>query len=146
MRRRIWLVGESDPHSDLEVDALHPGAGTVGGRLCREILGLEPREYISKFVRRNLLLAGEKWSASLARATADFIREESRGAPLALLGRRVAEAFGTDFVPFRVRSGVLTLPHPSGRCRLWNDPNSYATARAALRALERSATWRRATS
>lgn len=58
-----------------------------------------------------------------------------------LLGRQVADAFKANkpFFSLTVISGVQTLllPHPSGRCRIWNDPKSVLRARAAVNALLR---------
>lgn len=60
---------------------------------------------------------------------------------IVMLGRQVAVAFGTNqpFFGLTVISGVRTLllPHPSGRCRVWNDPMSMLRARAKVNALLR---------
>ena len=45
--------------------------------------------------------------------------------------------------PFRVREDragrrFLVLPHPSGRCHAWNDPEAAGRARAGLAKLTRS--------
>lgn len=135
---RPVLVGESNPYGKDPAYALYPEPATsAGGRLCREILGLTPSRYISLFHRRNLLV-GDRWSASAAAEAAMDLCVEFMDAPLILLGSRVCRAFGVAYEPFAVVISdpwALCLPHPSGRCRAWNDPVSYQRARDALSAL-----------
>lgn len=54
---------------------------------------------------------------------------------LVILGKEAANAFGLEYVPLAVhRLGerrFLILPHPSGRCRWWNDPRNRDGASAA---------------
>jgi hypothetical protein len=62
---------------------------------------------------------------------------EANGASLLLLGRRVALAFGAVHepfgVPFRVRSvPCMVAPHPSGRCRTFNDRKLTRRLRAEV--------------
>lgn len=38
-----------------------------------------------------------------------------------LFGRKVCEAFEVEYVPLRHLEQYIPLPHPSGRCRAWND-------------------------
>lgn len=54
------------------------------------------------------------------------------------MGRRdyleaVCSAFGVRYRPFETCGVRLVLPHPSGRCRLWNAPSNYGRVRAAVR-------------
>lgn len=83
---------------------------------------------------------------------AELVRErlEAHGrATLVLCGAKVCSAFTLDYRPFsasgpvRVMRGdhspfgevrYVTLPHPSGLCRAWNQPGAFEAARAALRA------------
>lgn len=129
---RVLLVGESNPHSSDPRHALHPHPpGAAGSRLCK-ILGMQPCEYLEKFDRVNLLRTAE-WSPVKARNAARKLTHRRR----ILLGARVAAAHGIKFYPFcrftledDVR--VLILPHPSGRCRIWNDRTAFVSAREAI--------------
>ena len=80
-----------------------------------------------------------KEAAGLAKRRAAVLASEFLlGRTVVLLGARVAEAFGEIYTHFMLYPGVrlnfVSLPHPSGRCRLWNEPESYERARAVLRA------------
>lgn len=138
-----WLVGEHNPYGSDPSMALYPlPENAAGDRLCRKVLGMTHYEYLQKFERRNLLQTRDgRWSAPLAREAAQKVLREANGAPLVLLGARVAAAFGLPSLPFIVRrqlpSPILVLPHPSGRCRVWNDARNFERARACLRELER---------
>lgn len=148
------LVGENNPYGPDPHFALYPlPPQSAGGRLCRTILGLSRADYLTIFDRRNLL-SQPKWSIRNARASADLIRRmvEKRelGDHIILLGTKVAAAFEIPYEPFKMfqtgRSSFwssdpfkrnvhfLVLPHPSGRCRAWNDPAAIGRARDAVRA------------
>jgi len=125
------IIGESNPYSDDPRCALLPWPrGATGDRL-REILGLTDKEYLRAFDRRNLLV-GAGWSAPRARSAADLILLNLTFQPrpaLILLGRKVSAAFGFrdarlpgEAPPAGPLPRVVLLPHPSGRCRAWNDP------------------------
>jgi hypothetical protein len=71
----------------------------------------------------------------------DALVDAEDGDVFVLLGARVAAAFDMEDLPLwkskyvLTRHGVLKfirLPHPSGRCREWNDKNSRARARRAM--------------
>lgn len=128
-------MGEDNPHSGDPRHALCPyPPGCAGSRLQDRILDVSLGDYLRRYDRVNLC-AG-KWSAPEARLRAAGL--VSDGALLVLLGAKVAAAFGLDHEPFTVAglrgAVVVQLPHPSGRCRVWNDPASYGRARAVLRA------------
>lgn len=144
----VVLVGESNPYSTDPRHALYPlPPNAAGGRLARA-LGLSARDYLRTFPdRRNLLPKGAKWSSPLARRGADdVLRAAPPGAVLILLGAKVSSAFGVDyrpalFLPRMAHVGtdvprrrvVLVVPHPSGLCREWNDPQTAARVWEALR-------------
>jgi hypothetical protein len=140
---RVLLVGEHNPHSDEPYSDLWPEpAQSAGGRLCK-ILRLTLRQYVASFARTNLLRT-QRWSVPHARTHALRLTHRRR----ILLGARVAAAHGVKFRLFRVvalRAGavadhavwVLVLPHPSGRCRIWNDRANIKRARAAVRRFSR---------
>lgn len=141
MTARPCLVGEANPHSaDPRLALYVKPRGAAGSRLAA-ILGLAPAAYLRLFSRRNLY--AQAWDLAEARIAAARFAEElaAAGAPAVLLGGKVARAFGVEASPFarfemelptsRALRGVL-LPHPSGRCRVWNDPASAARARVAV--------------
>ena len=141
-RMKPWLIGESNPWQapgedpDHVFDLYPLPEHASGGRLAR-ILGMSRTEYLRAFNRRNLL-AGP-WREAAARLEAARLTRETGVAPLILLGAKVARAFGlTGTAPWQslrvAPQGrtLVTLPHPSGRCRAWGDPNASARARALV--------------
>ena len=126
---RPLLVGESNPYSRNPGDALLPWPEGAAGARLRDILGMTNEVYLAAFDRVNLLGGSTKWSVRLARAVVSGLPDVDR----ILLGARVCAAHGVGFVPFTCvrpdgfRGGGaadvhwLILPHPSGRCRLWNE-------------------------
>lgn len=129
------LVGELNPYGPDPQFALWPDPpGCAGWRLCHVILGMEEREYLRAFDRANLCLGG--WSLTAARSRADeLVRERTA---IVALGAKVASAFRVPFKPYRdfIRclvgshvAHIAVLPHPSGRCRLWNDQANVNRAR-----------------
>lgn len=117
-------VGELNPHGG---PALNPR--TPSGSRLLKILGAGAYAGL----RRTNLCRG-RWDRARARQRALLIAR--RGGPIVLLGTRVAAAFGVPYRPFRRDGRLLVLPHPSGLCRAWNDPQSAPRARRALRRLE----------
>lgn len=134
---RPLLVGELNLHSTDPRYALWPEpAGCAGDRLCRLVMGLTPDDYLDRFARVNLCRG--KWRTDVARAIAREISEGNPGRKVVLLGAKVAAAFGLLFDPFTVKTQVrlgpvAILPHPSGRCRAWNEPGAHERARGVLR-------------
>lgn len=136
---RVLIVGEHNPHSRDDRHALHPHPpGAAGARLCK-ILGMAPCEYLETFDRVNLLKTA-KWDRKKAHDAAQNLTHARR----ILLGANVAAAHGLKFLPFErfqlytfgprpTTTDVLVLPHPSGRCRIWNDKASTEAARAAVK-------------
>lgn len=138
---KALLVGEANPYGADPDYALYPlPLRASGDRLCTLVMELDRRDYLNRFDRVNL--CPSRWSVREARASAERIRAEDCPA-VVLLGAKVAGAFGLDFRPFTVvRSGLgecddgrrfVILPHPSGLCRIWNEPRAFERARAALR-------------
>lgn len=135
---RPLLVGESNPHGAEPRDALWPAPpGSAGARLAC-LLGLTACEYLRRFERTNLLPPGP-WSAPLGRErAATLLAGRDVDAPLVLLGRRVAGAFGARAEAFSrvllaTGHAAVLLPHPSSRCSSWNEPGAAERARAVLR-------------
>lgn len=133
---RPLLVGELNPYGADPEYALFPFPRGASGNRLRQILGMTDREYLEAFDRANL--CDVKWDVRIARRR---IRELlSEGHPFyILLGRRVSDAFGfVGWFPLTTAklSGlptVLFFPHPSGRCRAWNDPENVRRARELIR-------------
>ncbi len=136
------LVGESNPYGEDPEFALYPAPdGCSGHRLCCRVLQMRRLSYLETFHRANLC-AGS-WNAGEAREKAHELC--MRYERLILLGARVCSAFCMTYHPF-IEGGlrdverrhpcrhVLILPHPSGRCLLWNQPGNYQRAREAVAA------------
>lgn len=129
------IVGECNPYGGTDEFALYPAPdGCSGHRLCCLILGMSRHDYLDAFERANLCHG--KWSMPLARKRARELF--AHPAPLILLGAKVARAF--EFVPFQalmIGDGgkTLVLPHPSGLCRLWNEPGMIDRTREAVLSL-----------
>ena len=121
------LVGEQNPYGGDSYYALYPSPeGCSGDRLCRLVLGMHRSVYLEVFDRTNL--CDGPWVASDARRRAVEIVSESRS-KIVLLGSKVCRAFGVVYHPFERFSRYLVLPHPSGLCRLWNEPGAFQRAR-----------------
>lgn len=128
---RLVAVGECDPRGGPPLCRL--GRGRSGDRL-RGIMGLPDDEY-DRLERVNLCRVA--WSdAGAARAARRLLARLRPGRVVVALGRRVSAAIGAGR-PFTVTAvggvTVVSLPHPSGLCRTWNDRRSVARARASLR-------------
>lgn len=103
--------------------------------------------------RQRLSRGGSEFSVREAAAAArmmmlcsPWFSHRSDGKVIVLAGKRVASAFGIDprqvsyfathQVCWRSSSGglihdfrqVIVIPHPSGRCRWWNDPSNRRVA------------------
>lgn len=141
--KRPTIVGEDNPHGSDPRQALFPSPErSAGYRLCVEILGLVRAEYLQYYDRVNLCTG--RWSAPEARKKAAELVLTKQ--PLILLGRKVCNSFAISYTPFEVvRVNVIcditneilplvsvVLPHPSGRCRLWQESYAIKRARAAV--------------
>jgi hypothetical protein len=79
-----------------------------------------------------------RWNLAEARDTMHrLMRERNR---IILLGSRVRYAFAMEDQPYftsltegQPPTSFYVLPHPSGRCRIWNDPQAAGKARTLLR-------------
>lgn len=126
----------NNPLSSDPRHALYPHPPGCAGWNLAKYSGLSHREYLERFERRNIL-SQPKWERREALAAADALIEELRGRTVVILGVETAvimrlthlEAFRWQRPP--VLGGLFDsggdgwwarLPHPSGRCREWNDP------------------------
>ena len=153
------FVGELNPYGANPHFALYClPATSAGGRLQRLVCGLHRTTYLA-CLRHNL--CDGRWSAPAARDRANALLAElaADGTPsplpgFVLLGRKVASAFGLgDIPPFtgafrgvpgRTEPGAvacIVLPHPSGLCRVWNEPDAFDRARTLLRSTWPTVPW-----
>ena len=124
------LVGELNPYGEEPEYALYPSPeGSAGYRLCCMIFGMRRLDYLRTFERVNLCVG--EWSMRAARARATQLADDDDNM-LVLLGARVASAFDLPYRPFETfGEDMLVLPHPSGLCRVWNEPDAVLRARIA---------------
>jgi hypothetical protein len=139
--RRVLLVGELNPYgSRPELALYHLPRGASGDRL-RTYLGLTDVAY-HRLEKVNL--CGGGWEPGWARLAALDVLRRAEHDVLVLLGARVRDAFGGPvfFASARRRDcALVSLPHPSGRCRLWNDLANVERAVAAMRSLVPEIPW-----
>ena len=138
-------------------------AGVAGCRLRSQILALSRLTYLSIW-RANLCSPTWNRAAAIERA-AELVVGTGDAHPwnlVIMLGRKVADAVDAalrretkrqggapgwrDIEPFEsaplgVGRTLVSLPHPSGRCRDWNDPANYARARELLRTVAGAIPW-----
>lgn len=163
---RVLLLGEDNPQSSEPEHALYDyPEGCAGHRLRSRIFGLSSAAYLALW-RTNL--CNPTWSTPAARERAKQLLE-LKTAPwdtIVLLGSKVAkivgypqmppfsscrlrldtdgarfDRFGDAFAPEPGEHQLIYLPHPSGRCREWNDPASYGRARMLMRACVPEINW-----
>lgn len=137
---RIVLVGESNPYGADPDMALYPLPREASGNRLRVILGLTDNQYLGEHDRVNLCEG--RWSVPRATEQALAIHQAREGCGIVLCGVRVVGAFAraatysvNAFPLCRVveEGGrwYLAIPHPSGRNRVWNDPEVAPRVRAA---------------
>lgn len=99
--------------------------------------GIDAATYIGRIARRNLFDILKTWSAPEARRRSFEVwwwinqTQRSNVRRIVLLGNRVAEAFGVEDMwrasVWRLHRGharsidLVAIPHPSGKCRIYND-------------------------
>jgi|WetSurMetagenome_2_1015567.scaffolds.fasta_scaffold77311_4 hypothetical protein len=140
----VCVVGELNPYgADPRTALYHLPRGKSGDRL-RKIVGLSDGKY-ARLKKMNLCTG--KWSdeaaaSEVTRLVRSKIFDERA---LILLGTRVRRAFEVVGVrlpgPFVAAGRVASLPHPSGRCRLWNGREGVLRAREVLRAVAPWVDW-----
>jgi hypothetical protein len=124
----------NNPLSDDPKLALYPlPPGCAGNRLWRLLhdrTGATKAEYVRGFERVNLVIG--EWDRVDARAAADEFIRVHQGRRAVILGASVRTAFRLPpvLVTTVLHRGVYfrQLPHPSGRCRWYNDPKNRAVA------------------
>ena len=146
--RSVLLVGECNPYgSRPELSLYHLPRRASGDRL-REHLGLRDVTYHGL---AKLNLCTGRWDAEAARRRAVLLLAGGQHDVFVLLGAKVRAAFGwvadprvadprvadprvADPGPAAFERQALptcvlvSLPHPSGRCRVWNEPGAHERA------------------
>jgi hypothetical protein len=144
---RPVIVGMNNPLSTSPEHALFPAPdGCTGHRIWRmlnERTGCTRGQYLAAFDRRNLVVGD--WSAQVARdSAAQLISGMERGRVVVVLGEGPRRALDLPRQLIRPvsRLGVVwrQIPHPSGRCRFYNDPVARAVVALLLEELYRGET------
>jgi hypothetical protein len=145
----VLLVGELNPFGANPYYALyHLPRGSSGNRL-RLIMGLSDDAYERRLMKTNLCTG--QWDSKRARVNLEILVDGlGSGSAVVLLGSRVRgvarrflrDRFNVDhdlsfFTGLELDSGsrrrsYVCLPHPSGLCRLWQEPGAVAKARQVL--------------
>lgn len=145
---RVLLLGEDNPYGSDPSFALYCYPPGCAGYRLRRILGLPQHQYLG--LHRANLCDGP-WSMKEARRRAALLVADPT-APwrvIAMFGRKVADAFGYE-QPFFTHSVaprtdgemiLVSLPHPSGRVTLWNDPKARTRAREIMREVAPTIAW-----
>lgn len=146
-RPSVLLVGELNPFGADPRMALFYLPRTSSGNRLRRILGLSDVDYMRHCSRVNLCVG--RWDLGKAREAArDLLFSERPARVVVLLGLKVRQAFVVErmFKPTVRRDKlIVSVPHPSGRCRTWNEPGVVAKLRAMLRFLAPDVPWGTAT-
>lgn len=126
----LVFVGELNPYGADPFFALYHLPRNASGNRLREILGLTDVEYY-KLAKVNLCTG--RWSMPAARrAAAELLIKYS---VIVCLGGKVRLAFNAP-PPFCSEAGrfvkLISLPHPSGMNRMWDEPGARERARALL--------------
>lgn len=151
---RVLLVGELNPYGADPFYALWDEPDEASGNRLRLILGLARPTYRAL---RRANLCSRYWTMPEARRRAALLTAPEPSRPwdaVVMLGAKVARAFGHAggfFEVTRPREApglqgkpeptLVSLPHPSGRNPMWNDPAARHRARAILRELAPGVPW-----
>lgn len=122
----------------------HP-PGSAGGRLLK-MSGMPVEAYLGRLRRVNLCRSVFGKTEARQRARELYLEHRTIGEPhvrFVLCGRQVTDAFATvlcinkplDWFDHQRWAGIeyAAIPHPSGRCREYNDPALAVRAREVIR-------------
>jgi uracil-DNA glycosylase len=129
------IVGELNPYGQDQRYALYHWPRHASGNRLREHLGLTDQQYVRL---RKMNLCTGKWTKEAAHAGAMLELHLRKWDVIVMLGKKVREAFDQK-IPFFTATEVptgtrlISLPHPSGLNRLWNEPDARSKARALVR-------------
>lgn len=152
---KVVLVGELNPYGMDPAFALYHLPRHASGNRLREHLGMSDSAY-EALDKVNLCIG--KWSMPAARAGVDRILDAvalRRWDVVVCMGAKVRSAFkGPAFYECSrvgLSNGIdvegilgfhlVTLPHPSGLNRMWNEPGARGRARELLRRVAPSVAW-----
>lgn len=133
-KRNVIAVGATDLYGVNPAHALHYLPRTASGNRLRVVMGLTDLHY--HCIRRYNLCSAE-WQLQAAQVAAEHLKTILFDSVFILLGTNVRKAFDKPgpwlITHDMVNNNVfLTLPHPSGRNRMWNVPGAKARALALL--------------
>lgn len=150
----ILLLGEDNPQSSRPEFQLYPRpSGCSGHRLQSLVLGLPEQDYLAVW-RTNL--CSPTWDQLSARQRLRLLlARETPWATVVCLGRKVAKVAemvtnltkNHNFRTFDhaeltdVGKRLIFLPHPSGRCREWNEPGAFRRAQGLMRMASPTINW-----
>lgn len=136
------LVGEQPgPRSNHRLPLWPYPARSAGGRL-HAMSGVPMVEYLARLARVNLAAQPRKgWDHRRARFDLHaMLNDLPPDARVVLCGQRAMDAYEEGYPGARRQFLVLGgsvwiqgVPHPSGRCREYNDPATVAATREAVR-------------
>lgn len=142
--RRPVLLGMNNPLSADPAYALFPApTGCTGHRIWQmltERTGCLRQQYLDAFDRRNLV-DGREWDAAESLDAALRLMDDSTldGRTVVVLGDAPRRALGLKkrlIEPIRQYGATWRqIPHPSGRCRFYNDPTARAVVALLLEEL-----------
>jgi hypothetical protein len=135
----------NNPVSSEPGHELYPAPpGCTGHRIWMMLnskTGASKSQYLRTFDRRNLV-SGKTWSRGRAVEAGRVLIEELVGREVVVFGEEPRRALGLQklLIHPQVMFGVTwrQLPHPSGRCLWYNDPDCRALAAALLAELYNS--------
>lgn len=161
---RVLLLGEDNPQSSDDQYALYNYPPNCAGHRLQKIFGLDDETYLALW-RANL--CNPRWNAKKARERAvELYRRDNPWTLIICLGRKVTDVMfarsttalvAPDFGMFETRHALcsadvrgvaptpsmrfLSLPHPSGRNQVWNNPAARTQARLLLREAAPEIAW-----
>ncbi len=134
---RTLVVGMCNPHSRDPKDALATWPrGSAGHRLW-QVSGMALYAYSRAFERQNLV-SGPFWVQREARKAAEELLCRVSGRRVVVLGSTAWATLGLPEGTSPVTLHGATwykVPHPSGRCRAYNDPATRDAVGVLLRSL-----------
>ena len=145
----FWLVGEApnaatERRPDLWLLPDNTGYPHTANRLL-EIAGWTIPQYLRVFAHRTNVWARpwSMWIEEGRRRARAIAAEAANSDGVIVLGARAATAFGLEgSPPFEWAGKYACVPHTSGACRVWNDPDVRARGRAFFANLLERATAR----
>ncbi len=157
-RSSVLLVGEANPYDADPGLALWPAPRNAAGyRLQKKILQLDPMTYYGTW-RTNLCPSSWDRVQARYRVVQLLHADEPPWSTVVCLGRKVSDAFAVimdvglstwSWYPLFLRRldeterviKVVSIPHPSGLSRAYNDPAAAARARELLREVAPAVPW-----